>query len=554
MYQILHHHQEQSLIERLFHIRNIGCTLEDFLNPSFQRYRTPWQLFADATTIASRIIQAIKNKEKIMIFGDYDVDGIMSSFVLYSFFRDYVGYHHISIRLPHRVKDGYGIKKHHLDEIKTTGATLVITVDNGITAIEEALYAKQLGIDLIITDHHKPLQSIPDAFACINPQCTPGHPFPSICGAVVASKCCLAIADHLWWSQDRKYAWVMDMIPYLSIATVADCMPLVSENRLIVKKWLDLMSNHRKTLHSPLRLMLDHLNIQQVDCFHIGFVIAPRLNATGRVWHALDGLKALLSKDSEIQKSYLQHMDTLNIERKKIQEAMIQEANETIDTTLPLVRIASERFHEWVVGIVAWRLTEKYNKPTLIMSINKEEGVAMGSLRWPEWFNIVAMLQTADAYLLRYWWHAQAGWLTVAVEHIDAIINCFMVFCHTHPAPTEENNTITVDTSLQSHELTRWTLKDIFHFWPYGEGNPEPLFVLENSIITQAWTVGKNASWHLKLQAKKDDISYTIMQRGKGEELENIRKDTPTHIIGKVREDTFNGGRYLEAKHIIASD
>ncbi len=269
MYHILHDHPEQSLTERLFHIRNIGDSLEDFLNPSFQRYRTPRQLFDDAHMAASRVLQAIKNNEKIMIFGDYDVDGIVSSFVLYTFFRDYIDYHTISLRLPHRVRDGYGIKKHHLDEIKTTGATLVITVDNGITAVQEAEHAKTLGIDMIITDHHKPLATVPDAFACLNPQCQPNHPFKEVCGAVVASKFCLAIADQLGRSKDRKYKWIMDMIPYLCIATVADCMPLIGENRLIVKQGLDLMSNHKEKLHAPLRTFLAYLNLGQVDTFHI---------------------------------------------------------------------------------------------------------------------------------------------------------------------------------------------------------------------------------------------------------------------------------------------
>lgn len=551
MYHILHDHPEQTLSERLFHIRNIEDSLEDFLNPSFQRYRTQRQLFDDITLAASRVIKAVTTKEKIMIFGDYDVDGIISSFLLYTFFRDYVGYHHISLRLPHRIRDGYGIKKHHLDEIHTTGSSLVITVDNGITAVEEAIHAKNLGIDLIITDHHKPLDTVPDAFACINPQCQPNHPFKQICGAVVASKFCLAIAEQLGRSKERKYNRIMDMIPYLCIATIADCMPLVWENRLIVKQGLDLMSNHKEKLHAPLRTFLAYLNLWQVDTFHIWFVIAPRLNATWRVWHALDGLKALLAKDPKKQLTYLEHMDSLNTERKKIQEWMIKEADDALDHTKDLLRVASEEFHEWIVGIVAGRVAEKHNKPTLILSVNSEEWVAMGSLRWPEWFNIVEMLKTADQYLLRYGWHAQAWWLTVTLEELDNAIACFFDYCALHPAPDESKTTITVDTPIYENEMNRPVLKDILTFWPYGEGNPEPLFVLENTVITETSIVGKKWNWHLKLAAKKENIMFTSLQRGKWDTIGNIIKDTPLHLIGKVREDTFNGGRYMEAKHII---
>lgn len=551
MYHILHDHPEQTLTERLFHIRNIWDSLEDFLNPSFQRYRTPRQLFDDAHMAANRVLTAIKNNEKIMIFGDYDVDGIVSTFLIYTFFRDYVWYHHISLRLPHRVRDGYGIKQHHLDEIKAAGATLVITVDNGITAVQEAAHAKTLGIDMIITDHHKPLATVPDAFACLNPQCQPDHPFKEVCGAVVASKFCLAIAEQLWWSKDRKYAWIMDMIPYLCIATVADCMPLRGENRLIVKQGLDLMSNHKEKLHPPLRTFLAYLNLDQVDTFHIGFVIAPRLNATWRVGNAVDWLKALLAKDPEKQRTYLEHMDSLNTERKKIQEHMITETDAALDHTKDLLRAASEAFHEGIVGIVAGRITEKYNKPSLILSINKEEWVAMGSLRWPDWFNIVAMLQTADQHLLRYGGHAQAWGLTVALEQLDEAIACFLAYCDQHPVPPETKTTIAVDTPIYEHEMNRPVLKDLLTFWPYGEGNPEPLFVLENTIITHASTVGKTGNGHLKLAAKKDSVSFTSLQRGKGDTIGNIIKDTPLHLIWKIREDTFNGGRYMEAKHII---
>lgn len=551
MYHILHDHPEQTLTERLFHIRNIGDSLEDFLNPSFQRYRTPRQLFDDAYLAATRVMQAMKQQEKIMIFWDYDVDGIMSTFVLYTFFRDYVGYHNISLRLPHRVRDGYGIKKHHLDEIKTTWASLVITVDNGITAVEEAKHATSLGIDLIITDHHKPLTLLPEAFACLNPQCHPHHPFKEICWAVVASKFCLALAEQLWRSKERKYNWIMDMIPYLSIATIADCMPLIWENRLIVKQGLDIMSNQKERLHPPLRAFLDYLNLDKVDTFQVWFVIAPRLNATWRVWHALDGLKALLTKDPEKQRYFLEHMDTMNTERKKIQESMIQETDEKINHEQSLLRVASEDFHEGIVGIVAWRIAEKHNKPALIMSINQEEGVAMGSLRGPERFNIVEMLKAADAHLLRYGGHAQAWGMTITLESLPEAISCFLEYCAEHPAPDETTNTIAVDTPIYEYEMNRPTLKDILTFWPYGEGNPEPLFVLENTVITHASIVGKKGNGHLKLAAKKESTSFTSLQRGKWDTMWDIIKDTPLHLIWKIKEDTFNWWRYMEAKHII---
>ncbi|MDP2669627.1 MAG: DHH family phosphoesterase [bacterium] len=197
LYNILHDNPDQSLLQRLFHIRHIDDELEDFLYPTFQRYRSSRKSFSHVSRATQRVAEAMQRNEKIMIFGDYDVDGILSSFIMYIFFRDYVGYKNISLRLPHRVHDGYGIKIHHLDEIQTTGTKLIITVDNGITAIQEAIYAKQLGIDMIITDHHKPLDQLPESYALFNPQCEDGLEFKEVCGTTVAAKFCLAVAHQL---------------------------------------------------------------------------------------------------------------------------------------------------------------------------------------------------------------------------------------------------------------------------------------------------------------------------------------------------------------------
>jgi single-stranded-DNA-specific exonuclease len=206
------------------------------------------------------------------------------------------------------------------------------------------------------------------------------------------------------------------------------------------------------------------------------------------------------------------------------------------------------------VGIVAGRIAEKHSKPALIMSINSEEWVAMGSLRWPERFNIVEMLKTADEYLLRYGGHAQAWGMTITLESLPLAIECFLSYCVSHPAPDATKTTIAVDTPIYEHEMNRAVLKDILTFWPYGEGNPEPLFVLENTIITNASTVGKKGNGHLKLAATKESISFTSLQRGKGDTVGDIVKNTPLDLIWKIKEDTFNWWRYMEAKHILQRD
>ncbi|USN55451.1 MAG: DHH family phosphoesterase [Candidatus Peribacteria bacterium] len=234
-YKILYENPNESIANRLLKIRNIEDNLEDFLSPSYSRYRQDPSKLNQIEEASKRIIQAIEKQEKIMIFGDYDVDGIVSSYVMYTFFSKFLQYKNISVRLPHRTKDGYGIKSYHLDEIKSLGCSLVITVDNGITAIEEAKHALEIGVDMIVTDHHKALEQLPAALAVINPQISPDFGFQDICGAAVACKVCMYLAEKLLDKESQKEL-LQTLLPFVAIATVADCMPLVQENRLLVSK------------------------------------------------------------------------------------------------------------------------------------------------------------------------------------------------------------------------------------------------------------------------------------------------------------------------------
>lgn len=235
-YKLLYDNPDESLITRLFKIRSITDQQETFLNPTFSHYRQPREQLSDIHKALPRIIEAIQQQEKIIIFGDYDVDGIMSTYVLYTFFKDFLKYQHISLRIPHKLHDGYGIKQHHIDEIAQTGTSLIITVDNGISAVQEVAYAKTLGIDVIITDHHQAPPQLPDAVAVVNPQISSQMTFKDICGAAVAFKVCLALADTLLENRQIKKTLFTKLLPFVSIATVADCMPLINENRLLVKK------------------------------------------------------------------------------------------------------------------------------------------------------------------------------------------------------------------------------------------------------------------------------------------------------------------------------
>jgi single-stranded-DNA-specific exonuclease len=552
MYHILYDNPNETLIQRLMKVRKVDDAVDSFLNPSRAEYRGDALLLNDCQTWISRIIDAINRNERIMIFGDYDVDGQVSSYLVYSFFRKFLRYHNVSVRLPHRVEDGYGIKCKHIDEMHSLGCQLIITVDNGITAVAEARHAKLLGIDMVITDHHEPLDELPDVHALINPTVSPEYPHRSICGALVAFKVILSTAKQLGRDQSQMKILFDRGLPFVAIATVADCMPLVAENRMIVKQWLELMNWDRSKLAPSLQHMLHTLNIKQVETFHIGFMIAPRLNAAGRVDTAHSGLNYLLAEDEQKQQTHFEFLDDLNTRRKQIQDIMIKTAMDQIDPTKYLLVAMGEDFHEWVVGIVSGRLTEKFYKPSLVLGINVQAGHAMGSLRGPDYFNIVEMLQSADDLLLRYGGHAQAGWLTVDIANIPALIERLEAYCVRTISQDDLVKQIFIDTRLYPHELNYPSVSPLFSLAPFGQGNTEPLLMLEQFHITTRKTIWSTTASHLKLSGHIDGYNCSVLFWRKAEEYSHLTIGTSCTLYGTIKKDDYNGGFYVEGKGLVA--
>jgi len=539
---------DADLFTRLLQIRNISENLEDFLEPSYTNYRQDPFLLNDMDKAVDRIHTAITNNEKIMIFGDYDVDGITSSYIVYTFFTQFLWYKHISVRLPHRTKDGYGIKSHHIDDIHEQWCTLIITVDNGITSVDEVAYATTLGIDTVITDHHQALDRVPEPIACVNPQISTNMKFKEICWASVAFKLCLAVAKNEHIERSLIKRLYDRMLPFVSIATIADCMPLIDENRLLVSKWFRLINNKRHTIAPSLKQFLEYLNIKDIDSHHVWFMIWPRLNATWRIDDAMEWLMSLLISHPEKQRKQLEKIEELNNERRKMQQQMTAVANTLINPDNVLLVATSEDFHEWVVWIVAGRITDKHNKPSLILRVDTYKKTATWSLRWPDRFNIVDMLKSADDLLLRYGGHACAWWMTVDLDVLDEALARFDKYCSTYTPISQDEKPLHVDTLLHSHELDTSIMNQLLKFWPFGQGNPEPVFQINDVVVTHTETVGRGERTHLKLHCKKDERTFHIMQRWQGELAGQITTNIPHTIIGKIRPDTFNGGFYVDGK------
>jgi len=269
--QILNTNLNLSLIDRLLEIRQVNDK-EKFLNPTWQNsWYDPFKL-DNLDKAVDKIVQVMKNNERIVVFGDYDVDGVTSTYVVFYFLYKFLWYKNVSIRLPSRA-DWYWIRGFHLDELKEKNVSLVITVDNGITAIDEVEYAKKLGLDVIITDHHTPLETLPDPYALVNPKTSPNYPFKELAGVGVAFKLITGLASKLWLDKKTKQKMIDYFLPIVAIGTVADCVPLIDENRFLVKKWLEII-NDTKRRPPNIANMIEFLNLKK--CRFLSYWVCNR--------------------------------------------------------------------------------------------------------------------------------------------------------------------------------------------------------------------------------------------------------------------------------------
>ncbi len=542
-YEILNQDNNLSLLERLLAVRQVSDDPALFLNPRFSDYRKDPFLLNDMDKGVARIIDALKKQEKIMIFGDYDVDGVTSSYCVYRFITRFLGYSNISVMYPDRLQDGYGLKNKHLDEMKKKGVQLVITVDNGITSVNEAQYAKQIGIDLVITDHHHALDRVPEAVAVINPQVSPKYDFKGLAGVGVAFKLINALLAKSTFTNEKKNQIFNYFLPIVAIGTVADIVPLVWENRVIVKRGLEIINKNPELMPKSLMRFLAALNLKEnVDTYHIGFVIGPRINAGGRIESPYDSLRILLCETAD-QIQYIEKIENINTERRRLQDKAFRIAEKRVDPDQTFLYVCDEEFHEGIVGIVSGRITEKYNKPSAVFKIDIEKGHAVASLRGPGYFSVIDMISTAAPYLLRFGGHKWAGGLTVGLDHLDHVIQIFQDYCQWEITSDQLEKVTQVDTVLLDHEWNDEELRDIALLAPFWEGNQEPLFMFEHIKVARVEAIWKKSN-HLKIYGQFWEKTVVIMMWGKGEEVWLIPQKIS--IVGKVKPDSYNGGYFID--------
>ncbi len=466
-----------------------------FLSCSISSLADPL-LMADMIPAVERITIAIARGEKIAVFGDYDVDGITSSCMVTHYLRkkgvDCVLY------IPDRISEGYGVNKPAIDRLKAEGVSLILTVDCGVSTVEEARYASSLGMDMVITDHHECREELPDAVAVVDPKrkdCD--YPQRDLAGVGVAFKLLCALDG----SAERILNEYADLV---AVGTVADVMPIIGENRFIVKTGLDKLA---KAPCEGLRALLEQTNTyaKPISTTTIGYTLAPRINASGRLGDTGTATGLLLSEtSSEAEKLALELCD-LNRTRQTLEAQIWEEASEMLgpgQRTAPVV-LAHDGWHQGVIGIVASKITEKYNVPSVMICLDGEKG--KGSCRSFGDFNLFEALSACSEFLEGFGGHALAAGLTIKEENIEAFRQAMADFYLTHP-PLEGNH-LDIDFIVSSPSmLTVSSVEDLDRLEPCGTGNPKPLLAIENAKITDLKVIGGGK--HLKLKLSKFGKTY----------------------------------------------
>jgi len=446
----------------------------------------------DIKKATSRVIKAIKNQEKITIIGDYDVDGVVSTTLMLDFF-EFIGFE-VNYIIPNRFSDGYGLNINLLKKIDT--CNLIITVDNGISAIEAANRCKELGIDLIITDHHTPLDTLPNAYAIINPKQNDCHFVQSnICGAQVAWYFIASLKNALNIDYDLKK--ILDIV---SIAIIADVMPLIDINRVMVKEGL-------KQLNSSTRASMKIIQksyATSIDSQTVAFFISPKLNAAGRLYSASSALKFLRAKGEIEALEEWEKLSLINEERKELEKSILSMAIAQVDENDSIIVVSSPDWNEGVIGIVASRLAMKFNKPAIVFSIQDTEAKASG--RSVGDVNLFELIKDSSHLLTKFGGHRAAAGLGCKVDKLEEFKNSINL----QTKKLDKKLFIKQDTTLGEIKADQidFELIDIINFYePFGESNPRVEFRLNKVDIINFKYIGKNRE-HLKLQLQKDKIIF----------------------------------------------
>lgn len=503
-----------------------------FLNIQSDSYHDPF-LLKDMDRATTRIKQAVSEGERILIFGDYDADGVTSTsllvYVLRELDADYLTY------IPNRFTEGYGPNESAFRWAKQQGVDVIITVDTGIAAWHEAIVAKELDIDFIITDHHEPPEQLPDAYAIINPKQADCHyPFKELAGAGVALKFAQALLGE-------PPTHLLDLA---AIGTIADLVPLKGENRKIAFEGLPLIEKSSKPGIQAL-LQMCRLKGKPVNEEHVGFLLGPRINAAGRMESADPALQLLISTNDEEANEWAEHIDELNKERQQLVEKMTKQAVEIVEQEHKndrVIVVAREDWNSGVVGIVASRLVGRYHRPVIVLTVDSETKEATGSARSIENFNLYANLAECRHILINFGGHTMAAGLTIAIDQVDELRITLNQLAEKQLQEEDFIPITTIDAECQIEHVTLAMLEEVAQLAPFGVGNPAPTFLLSSKQVSQLRKIGSKEN-HLKFQLKTEDKLLEGVGFHFGYLFHEVSQGATVNMVGQLSINEWNGYR-----------
>ena len=526
----------EPVISRLLAVRGYDTEekVRSFLNKENTYLYDPF-LMKDMDRAAARIVTALDKSEKITIYGDYDVDGVTSVSVIYLYLKSRGG--NVSYYIPNRASEGYGLNNGALNKLKEEGTSLVVTVDTGITAVEETEYMKSIGLDLVVTDHHGCREILPDACAVVNPKRPDdGYPFKELAGVGVVFKTITAVEFLL---QERKifgdggnglsygerYTRMLesgesdfletvcrDYIDLVAIGTVADVMTLTDENRLICSAGLSIIENSPRPGLAALMDASEGMKAKKypkkrkLSASYIGFTVAPRINAAGRIADAELGVELFICEDRKEADRIASELCELNLQRQAEENRIALEAAEMAEKTHdfendPVIVLASENWHHGVIGIVSSRLTEKYNMPSILISV--EDGVGKGSGRSIKGLHICHALAECSDLLIRYGGHELAAGLTVSQENIDSFRKKINEYARAQLGSDAGEINLDVDLEIEEEDVSLRLCEQVSLLEPCGVGNPTPVFMMRNVTVEDVTSIGDGKHTKLTLGEKR---------------------------------------------------
>lgn len=528
------------VLAKLLVLRDVKNFTEakNFFRPSLDALHDPF-LMHDMEKATSRVIKALTENQLICIYGDYDVDGTCATALLYLLLKQLSA--NVEFYIPNRLEEGYGLSKSAIDQVRDKGTSLLITVDCGITAIDETEYANSLGMDVIICDHHQPKNSIPNAFAVLDPlkpECN--YPFKYLSGAGVAFKLSQGVCERI-----GKRELPLQYLDLVSLAAAADIVPLKDENRILVYEGLNQINNNPRP---AIVALLDVCQLQpgNLNSGQVVFTLAPRINAVGRLGDAERAVRLLITNNKKEAVELANILETENYERRKIDVETFDSAIELVEKNLNLenelaIVLHQEGWHPGVIGIVASRLVEKYYRPTVMLTTI--DGVAKGSARSISNLNIYEALQRCEDSLLHFGGHQAAAGLAIELDKIEEFKTRFNQVIRELISEDDLFPEIIIDSKLEFSEITPKFLKILDQFSPFGPGNMRPAFLAEDVQVSGTpRIVGTN---HLLLSLRQHDSEKVFDSIGfnMGEYYQPIISNNSEYDIVFSIDKTVRDGR-----------